>query len=338
MRYPSTIFIEHLCTQLIEWTAQGYHIILAMDANQDVYTGKLAQKLREEPLNISCLMEGAMGSQVPNSHFSGSKKISTIFGSAGVITGNAMCFPHWYGIGNHRVMVIEVSTTTTFGGSLPPIASPTARNLRCNISRVRQNYCKTLETLVQRHKIHQKLLDLELVEPYLSAADYQLLHNKLDRELGDMMTCAERACMKHKGGTLDFSPTVGQWIKKRAVLKWILRWQDGKVPDTRNLLRAARRHKIEDPLSMPRVEVEARFVACVWELFKLRDKAPALRQQHLKWRLSLAQERGDEIATKEIRRIIATEACKRRQNRINAYIKNPRSQQVVQVLSSFILR
>ena len=276
LRYPSTIFIEHLYSQMTEWTAQGYHIILAIDANQDVYTGKLALTLRKEPLNITCLMEGAMGCQVPNSHFSGSKKISTIFGSAGVMTGNAMCFPHWYGVGDHRVMVLEVSAKASFGGKPPTISPHTARNLRCNITRIRLKYCKTLETLVQRHKIHQKLLDLELIDPLLTASEYQILHNKVDKELGDMMTCAERACTMYKGGSLEFSPTVGQWIKKRSVLKWILRWQDGKVPDTRNMLRAARRQNIENPLTMSRIEVEARLVACMWELFKLRDKAPAL--------------------------------------------------------------
>ena len=305
-----------------------------MDANQDVYAGKLALTLFKEPLNITCLMEGAMGCQVPNSHFSGSKRISTIFGSAGVMMGNAMCFPYWYGVGDHHIMVLAVSAKASFDGKLPTNSSHTACNLCCNISCIRIKYCKTLEALVHWHKIHQKLLDLELMDPLLTASEYPILHNKLDKALGDMMTCAERACTMYKGGSLEFRPTVGQWIKNRSVLKGILQWQGGKVPDTHNMLQVARHKNIENPLTITRIKVEARLLACMWDLFKLHDKAPALRQKHLQWRLSLAKHCGDDIATNEISRIIATEAQKQCQKTINGYVDKPHGKQVMRVISS----
>ena len=130
---------------------------------------------------------------------------------------------------------------------------------------------------------------------------------------------------------LDFSQTVGQWLKKRAILRWILRWHDGKVPDTRNLLRAARRHLIDNPLQLTRIEVESRLVACINEIYTLRHQAPALRQKHLRWRLGLAKRRGDELATQELSRIIQNEARSRRQRNINSQVKSPRGRAVFRV-------
>ena len=89
--------------------------------------------------------------------------------------------------------------------------------------------------------MQHKLDVLTQAGPYLSTDQFQFLHNKYDMELGDLMRHAEQRCTKRHTKNMAFSPTVGQWLKKRAVLKWILRWHEGKVPDPRNLLRAARR-------------------------------------------------------------------------------------------------
>ena len=99
---------------------------------------------------------------------------------------------------------------------------------------------------------------------------------------------------------MEYSPTVGQWLKKRAVLKWILRWHDGKVPYPRNLIRTAQPQQIDDPLGLSRLEIECRLVACMHEIYQLRQQAPALRKRHLKWCLTLAKDRSDDTATKEI--------------------------------------
>ena len=97
-----------------------------LDANQDVYSGKLAHALSAGDTDLYCLMEPVLGEQVPNSHFRGTGKISTIFGTPGLVQGHAMCYPHWYGIGDHRVFVLELSATSLYGGDLPAIPNPTA--------------------------------------------------------------------------------------------------------------------------------------------------------------------------------------------------------------------
>ena len=117
-------------------------------------------------------------------------------------------------------------------------------------------------------------------------------------------------------------PNSRLWLKQQSILKWLLRWHDGKVSDTRNLQRAARRAQIEDPLSLTWQDVEERLNECLEELFKLKHQAPELRRKHLRWRLSLAKRQGDAEAEVEIARIARAEEHRKRQQRINRVIRD----------------
>ena len=333
-RPPADILIDDLASLISGWRKDGDEVVLALDANQDVYSGKLARALSVGDADLSCLMEPVLGEQVPNSHFRGTGKISTIFGSPGLIQGHAMCSPHWYGIGDHRVFVLELSATSLYGGDLPAIPTPTARQLNCKISRVRLKYCATLTRLTERHKMGIKLQTIQSLRSWLPQSQIHYLHDRWDTELGEFMCSAEKTCTTMKSCLIEYSPTVGQWLRRRAIYKWILRWHEGKVPDTRNLERAARRSNIDKPLLLAREEIEWRLQGCLHELFRLKSQAPELRRKHLSWRLSLARKRGDELAEKEITRIIKTEASRKRQRRINHVVRDPSGRAIISVQTS----
>ena len=331
LRDPTQIFIADILGAIRSWRSAGLQVVLVLDANQDVYDGQLAMALQQAPYHMGCLMEEAMGCRVPNSHSRGKKPLTTFFGTSGLTVGNGMVYPHAYGVGDHRVYVLELSSESVFGGVSHPIPPASTRSLNCKISRVRQKYCKVLRALTDRHKMFDKLRRLEALDKSVSVAQYQLMHNKWDNELGEFMASAESQCNRFKSCSIEYSPHVGHWIKRRAILKWLLRWHDGKVPDPRNLVRAATRNEIGNPLELTRDVVEARLVECIGELFRLKKDAPELRRQHLKWCLLLAKERGDELAVQEILRIIRREAQSRRQNNINRFTKAGRGRSVLQV-------
>ena len=98
-----------------------------------------------------------------------------------------MVFPRWYGLCDHRVFMLEITADSLFGGEFPAMAIPTSHTLNCKISRVRNQYCKVLKSLAERHKMHEKLQAIEALGANVSVARYQLLHNKWDNEWGDFM-------------------------------------------------------------------------------------------------------------------------------------------------------
>jgi hypothetical protein len=111
--------------------------------------------------------------------------------------------------------------------------------------------------------VHEKLMQIKAFDNDVSPAKYQLMNNKWDNKLDNFMASAKEQYTKFKLCHIEYSPTGGQWLERRSILKWILRWHDGKVPDPRNLIRAASRNQIEDPLGSSREYIEARLVACI---------------------------------------------------------------------------
>jgi hypothetical protein len=117
--------------------------------------------------------------------------------------------------------------------------------------------------------------------PHLTAEQLRSAHDKWDRVLGQFMSSAESACMPRKTDVYAFSPGINLILKRRKILKWVLRWHEGKVTDTRNLIRATRQNGIVEPLALSKPEVEARLFTCIEELQRLKQDAPSLRRQHL---------------------------------------------------------
>jgi hypothetical protein len=104
-RPPPIIFTEDLLHLLRPWRESGHKIILSMDANQHVYTGPISKELSQSPFHMTCMFQDTLGGPVPNSHHRGTTPITTMFGSPGLMVENAMVFPHWYGLGDHRLFV-----------------------------------------------------------------------------------------------------------------------------------------------------------------------------------------------------------------------------------------
>jgi hypothetical protein len=47
-----------------------------------------------------------------------------VYGPPGLDVGDGMCFPHWYGVGDHRVFVVEVIASSLFEGAYSMITLP----------------------------------------------------------------------------------------------------------------------------------------------------------------------------------------------------------------------
>ena len=83
-----------------------------------------------------------------------------------------------------------------------------------------RKYCKRLQQLVVEHRMYKHLQEIRS----LTGEEYTFAHNQWDNELGYYMRSAELHCSQYKEESIEFSPTVGQWLRKRSILKWILRW------------------------------------------------------------------------------------------------------------------
>ena len=112
-------------------------------------------------------------------------------------------------------MVLEITAYSAFEGTYPTISTPKAKILSCRTQRHKQKYCARLKQLTYEHRMSERLYKISQLEgeAYVSA------HHQWDLELGNYMRSAEHSCTHYKDGTIEFSPTVGQWLCKQSVLK-----------------------------------------------------------------------------------------------------------------------
>ena len=87
---------------------------------------------------------------------------------------------------------------------------------------------------------------------------------------------------------------------------------DGKVPDPRNLFRSCDCHGLGNPRELTRAMVDAEILICLRKIEELKLKAPEMRRQHLKNRLQVARDNGQEEKAAEILRILHREASRKR--------------------------
>ena len=97
------------------------------------------------------------GRQVGPTYFRGSKPIDAVWATSDLQVAGACIMPAGYGIGDHRLFVIDFVTSSLIGLSPKRIVRPQARRLNCKIPGAVQAYNKRLEEKISRHRLIQRV-------------------------------------------------------------------------------------------------------------------------------------------------------------------------------------
>ena len=214
-RLPRTIFFDHLIADLKRWKGQGEEIILLGYFNKNVYTGRIAQRLAQDDLNMSEQCRKITGKPIPPTYVRGSRPIDAVFATSGIVCRNASILAKYGGVGDHRCFILDFSSVSMLGSVFPRIVPPAGRKLHCNSERIRKNYCSVLNELADRHQMFRKLNGINRLADSMTVAEFQLIMNKWDDELTDYICSAESKCNKFHMGTIDYSPEANAWLRRR---------------------------------------------------------------------------------------------------------------------------
>ena len=109
------------------WIANGERLIIFMDFNEHVLSGKLPQLLQQAGLiEVS---NTRWGETEHKTYARGSKPIDGIYISQELEVTSIMILPFSESIGDHRTMIINVSTRSAVGENEYKIVRPEARRL-----------------------------------------------------------------------------------------------------------------------------------------------------------------------------------------------------------------
>lgn len=264
----------------------------------------------EDDLAMSEVIGDFTHSPLPSTFFRGSTPIDAIWATKDIHITGACMMPCGYGVGDHRLLVIDFTLQSIIGSSPRKVIRPAARRLNTRIPQVLQKYTTNLETLFTRHKVVERLEHLSRPSPHKSAADVEEALQRLDTESANLMRAAEKRCRKLKSGLIPFSPDAVKWIRRKIVLSSIVAFKKGARKNQGNLVRLARRAGIDRPLSMSLLEATTKLQICSAKCDVLRKTGWLIRRQHLRDRCDEARSREDTVALNRILAIIKREQDK----------------------------
>ena len=321
---PRTKFRDDLIDQLSKWREAGDKLIVCLDANENIYSKSIGKALTNlEGLAMKEVVGTFTGRRVGPTYFRGSTPIDGIWATSDISISNACIMPTGYGIGDHRLFIIDFNTTDIIGFNPPTVVRPTARRLITKLPGVATKYIDALKKQIHIHRLIERAGHLE--RSNVSEERYIAGLIRLDEELTQYMRYAEKKCRKIKSGRIPFSPEASMWIKRTQVYRSLLKYHAGKIRNRGNLKRSARRCGIENALSIPPIVLFERIKYCVEKCDYFRKHGKAYRRKHLNNRLQMAKDKEDDEAEKQILAIITREKEKCKWNRIKYVLGKQRA-------------
>lgn len=119
---PRTRFRRNLIDQLTEWRANGDRLIVCLDANEHIYRKSIGKTLTDAAgLDMSEVVGDFTGRPLGATFFRGSKPIDGVWASKDVRVEGACVMPCGFGVGNHRMFVIDFATKSLIGAQPPRV-------------------------------------------------------------------------------------------------------------------------------------------------------------------------------------------------------------------------
>ena len=303
---PRKRFRNDLINQLTEWREDGDRLIVCLDANEDIYRKELGLRMTAaDGLNMREVVGEFTGSEIGATYFRGTKPIDGVWATNDLQVVGACVMPAGYGIGDHRLFVVDFRIDSMIGATPPKIVRIAARRLNTKIPHVAEKYQEILEKKVVEHKLNSRLIEAE--RHGKSVEEVRKKVNGVDADSMQYMKHAEKKCRKIKSGRIPFSPEASVWIRRRQVYESLLRRLDGKIKNRSNLRRSAQRCGIQSPFQLTRKEIHQRLDICEEKCEYFEKHGYRYRRKHLYKRLSVAKAKKNRVAEEKILAIIQRE-------------------------------
>jgi hypothetical protein len=189
---------------------EGYHLIILLDANDDMRNSSTLQAFTRLTLREAIL--DRHGTNAPATYRRNNMKtpIDGCWISPGleIIRGGYLSFDQLFQDTDHRGIWIDVSFTSAFGYKLPPTPKLKARKLNCRDPRIMENFIKRMNTLILQHNLLERFQSLHQRISYLISMEHQSEYNTLNSIRHSCVKKAEDKCRKLKMGQVDVSPSI----------------------------------------------------------------------------------------------------------------------------------
>ena len=319
---PRELFQQDFISNVRRWRGNGERLVIFMDFNEHILKGKLPRMLQDEGLvEISSTRWAGVE---PKTYFRGSTPIDGIYASQELEIHSVMVLPFHESIGDHRTMLVDITTRSAVGEQQYKIVRPEARRLSTKNKKSTTKYLASVENAFSHHKLFDKLGQLEKdFERGMTTAVYKKRAQEIDETKIKIMKAAEKKCRKLTSQyNLPCSPEIQRVNRLCRAYKDLRRWIEG-ISKNSNIIKAASRAGIEHPRQLTLKQCYAGEMTCQQRLRSLERRADTLRREHLGDRLLIAKRGGDDKKEKAIKEIMTNEKSKEEWKRIKFAIGTP---------------
>ncbi len=163
---PRVKFRQDLVAQLTQWREQGDRLVVCLDANENIYKKSLGKTLTcTDGLAMREVVGTYTGTKLGATYFRGSKPINGVWATSDITVTSACMMPVGFGIGDHRLFVIDLLTASLIGNTPTRIIRPGARRLTTKLPGIVHAYTERLEKLVLKHRIIERMGDAHKRSP-----------------------------------------------------------------------------------------------------------------------------------------------------------------------------
>ena len=329
---PRTRFRQDLLQQLTQWRNAGDRLIVCLDANENIYTKSIGKSLTDcMGLGMREVVGEFTGKPLGPTFFRGSKPIDGIWATPDVQVVGANAMPCGFGIGDHKLFVVDFCAESLVGQAPPRVIRAAARRLTTKLPAVTDRYIEILERLLKQHKIAQRALAASQSSQHASVIKEKT--DVIDQGKKQYMAHAEKKCRKIKSGRIPFSPESAIWIRRKQVYNSLLKYRQGRIKNKANLKRTARRCGIQNALRLSRKEICSRLQVCEDKCAYFLKHGASYRRKFLQRRLSVARKKKNREAEQRILEIIERERQRAFWKRVNYHMRKKQggSVRIVQV-------
>ena len=327
---PRELFQQDFMTCVNSWLASGERLIIFMDFNEHVLRGKLPRLLQQAGLEE--VSHTRWGGMEPKTFARGSQPIDGIYISQELEVTSIMILPFDESIGDHRTMLIDISTRSTVGVYQYKIIRPEARRLTTRNKKALDKYLTYVKQQFKRHNLSNKLAALEQdFAKGRSRASHRKRANAIDNTKINILSKGEKQCRKVTRETnLPFSPKIQRIYRLKIAYENLQRWVEGRSNNS-HIIKAAWKAGINNPRQMTAKKCIVGAAICRKQMRSEEKKAVSLRSDYLRERLLLANREGNAEKKKAIQQIQVNEKSKREWSRIKLAIGKPNSGAITKV-------
>jgi hypothetical protein len=250
------MFNRDLSDQIKKWRTTGKREILLMDVNGDPLRNNLYKLIGARSDGMEEFSHKCWGEEPPRTHARGSGPIDGGYTTPEIEILNLSMLNFVDSPGDHRSLLLDVSTRSMLGEYSYSICRPVSRRLVMSQKDSLKKYNKIVQEQCSIHRIQERLDAIDKMTTYCGYRSPKWLEKMiltLYAQMTEICRYAEKKCRKILTPVSDFSPTIQMWYDRIHVYLQLIRLKEGKTHKVRNIFRLARKHHILNPEKISQV-------------------------------------------------------------------------------------